>query len=1741
MKKIIKPILISLLLMLITSIGFFMSSYSLESSKVKADISGISGEIINLTTTFGTTPTNYFKDSDNNSTLVGAKVPDKEVKYHNEQGEYVSSYYVVQGDSSGTSSKFSYGYATFNLTEEMKKFANKGILYVQASAGIISKKDDAKSNIQIRIIQGDNVAESKSDSSKNGINIEQWTKTDFIQVSGDKEITFYFTSLERGTGLNKCDFTIVEPKLVFKTIIDNIEITDTTEVVAPGQILKLQAMNEVLEISGTSNYMKYYRNLHRAEYEIVEGAQFGEIIDGYLYVTSENIDGTISIRAKSRKDSLDGGYIYSEIKQYRICTEKFDVSIQSDFNDPAEFYGTGTFNVGQRTTLTVIPKENFEFISWQINGVEYKTKKVVYTVGEENNIKCNLKKNIFVSNVIVEEKVYDGNTDVNCTFILDGVQPGHDVELIGLITKYSSADVGESKHVTYDGYPILSGENAGLYILASTNIPEAQGTIIRKDITIVARNMSKIYGDIDETIPYECDYTSITGKLSRETGENVGDYLINIGDLNEKNPNYNCQLSSQYYYTINKRDVSIGTIEIVTKTYDKKYDAEVKSYTVKNKVESDDLGLDLDVCFLDYNVGEREIKINSVSLTGTSKGNYNLVNTDAIFKGKILPKEINVLAQEGSSIYGDEINLEYIVEGLINGDSLNGNISINGKDAGNYLIQKNTLENPNYAIKFTTANYTINKRSIEIVANELQKTYGENDPILGYDAINIIPGDRLEGSLIREQGEDVGEYIISQGTIAGINYEIVKFASARLKIFKKEIDLEIAITDKIYDGTKQAEYTYLFSGLVGLDTIEFNATMEFESEHAGENIPVVIKNSYYEGEKINNYTIKDIVSELKGSIKRKDVYITVSDKSVTYGDDEVSLEYSVQGLIDDEELEGTLSRREGSDAGKYEILLNTITNENNKNYNIINKKQAYYTILRADIDVKAIRSEKIYGESDPEFQYLIEDSSQLKYNDCEDDIFEGTLSREEGEVPGQYVLKIGTLNCPKNYQIRCFTEEYLIIQKKNITVTANNSSKIYGEEDPTFTYSTNGLINGDKLSINLKREYGENVGNYYITYTSLNDPRYSITFENATFTISPKNITIRADDKYKEYGEEDPSFTISVIGDNLENDDEIENIEQGKMSRFLGENVGEYIIEQGTYSLGGNYIVTFQTGKLTILTINLEITADVISKKYGNKDGELTYTITNGSLKNNDVLGGQLVREEGELPGEYEIQQGSLFANDNYNLSFIPGKFIIEKRPITITADEITKVYGEADPELTYTLSESLIEGDSLIGKLEREKPITSTDDKAYEKTGKYLISSNLYSPNYEVNFVPAYLTIQRREITIVAEDKEKTYGETDPDLTYKITEGTILEGDNLIGEIYRITGENAGAYDIRSNLTLGRNYKINFIKGKFTIKPIDIYVKTFDYEKVYGDITPTFEYEIVSGELLNEDILLGGVSKEEGEEVGKYKLVSAFNNVNYNVILSENYLIIKPKKAYLSVNIQDKVYNGDCVANIKNPVISGLIDEDVKITYEKENCARFISPDVANNVPVIVFGVTLTGDKAKNYEIVYPEGLTANITKDVLQDEDQKIILLAMNNTTLRENVQLKVEDGNVEESGLLSSSKQLVSCYNISLEENNERKELRDSLKIKFEIPREYRDRGNYYIYGKNKNGEYILLSSTRNENYLEVETDFLGEFIILSDNESWIDIGSYISIAIIGAFAIYIIARIIIKQGKKKKKVA
>ncbi|MBO4767108.1 MAG: hypothetical protein J5532_07410, partial [Lachnospiraceae bacterium] len=81
------------------------------------------------------------------------------------------------------------------------------------------------------------------------------------------------------------------------------------------------------------------------------------------------------------------------------------------------------------------------------------------------------------------------------------------------------------------------------------------------------------------------------------------------------------------------------------------------------------------------------------------------------------------------------------------------------------------------------------------------------------------------------------------------------------------------------------------------------------------------------------------------------------------------------------------------------------------------------------------------------------------------------------------------------------------IEPKEVTVSANDSSKVYGTEQENLTATVTGLVEGENeslISYTVSREEGEDVGEYTIHVEGEeNQGNYKVTFEDGTFKITP--------------------------------------------------------------------------------------------------------------------------------------------------------------------------------------------------------------------------------------------------------------------------------------------------------------------------------------------------------------------------------------------------------------------------------------------------------------------------------------------------------------------------------------------------------------------------------------------------------------------------------------------------------------
>ena len=358
-------------------------------------------------------------------------------------------------------------------------------------------------------------------------------------------------------------------------------------------------------------------------------------------------------------------------------------------------------------------------------------------------------------------------------------------------------------------------------------------------------------------------------------------------------------------------------------------------------------------------------------------------------------------------------------------------------------------------------------------------------------------------------------------------------------------------------------------------------------------------------------------------------------------------------------------------------------------------------------------------------------------------------------------------------------------------LSLSTASFVYNGASQVPSVQVGSLTSGTHYTVSYAQESATNVGTYTLTVTGINNYQGEL---SATWAITEKPLAITADAQSKVYGTVDPAFTYTaeglVEGESL----------SGALARAEGEAVGEYAITQGNLAASSNYTVTFTGAKLTITAATLTgVAATPYSGTYDGAAHTISVAIPEGAAimygseqGNCDNAAAPSYTNAGEYTVYYQVTKA------NYNTVTGSAKVNISKKALTITADAKTKVYGEADPALTYKV-EGLIEGESLSGALTRAQG---------EDVGEYNITQGTLtaSDNYTVTFTGAKFTITVNEEVVNTDNSVKEGDET----FYQPSESVQNAISNNVNTGIAFTAEASKDVKVNENggLEFGKNDK---------------------------------------------------------------------------------------------------------------------------------------------------------------------------------------------------------------------------------------------------------------------------------------------------------------------------------------------
>lgn len=453
-------------------------------------------------------------------------------------------------------------------------------------------------------------------------------------------------------------------------------------------------------------------------------------------------------------------------------------------------------------------------------------------------------------------------------------------------------------------------------------------------------------------------------------------------------------------------------------------------------------------------------------------------------------------------------------------DNKNWSTSIpTGKAAKEYTVYYKVEGNKNFKdADVQEITNKINPRTIDLKWNK-ELTYNGKEQLPTATVSNLADGDECEITVDGAQHKNAGTYEATATKVSNQNYKLPEDVTTSYTIKPKDITVTITpnggtygekitgATAKLNDveNGNHPEVTLTYTG-TGYDGTEVNGT-EVPS-HAGKyTVTASIDDKNYNLTDTN--TAEFVVKGADAGLKVKEV----NDKK--YGDQGFKLEVSHKGngklsysssnedvaTVDDQgnvtihnagttKLKVTLGVDHNYDSDSKEVTLT------------VNKINHELTVDQKDV-------EKTYGDEAFTIHAQSKDNeSAIEYASSDEKV--ATVDSEGNVVikgAGKVIITVSQKES-KNYK-KISKEINLTVKAKKITVTVNDASKTYGDEDSEFTYVNDKLIGNDKLTgIILTREEGEDVGTYKIKVSQKegSNPNYDITFKDGTYTINPLSI-----------------------------------------------------------------------------------------------------------------------------------------------------------------------------------------------------------------------------------------------------------------------------------------------------------------------------------------------------------------------------------------------------------------------------------------------------------------------------------------------------------------------------------------------------------------------------------------------------------------------------------------------------------
>lgn len=329
---------------------------------------------------------------------------------------------------------------------------------------------------------------------------------------------------------------------------------------------------------------------------------------------------------------------------------------------------------------------------------------------------------------------------------------------------------------------------------------------------------------------------------------------------------------------------------------------------------------------------------------------------------------------------------------------------------------------------------------------------------------------------------------------------------------------------------------------------------------------------------------------------------------------------------------------------------------------------------------------------------------------------------------------------------------------------------------------------------------------------------------------------------------------------------------------------------------------------------------------------------------------------------------------------------------LTITADSLTRLYGQSDPTFTASYSGGSGHGASELTTLPSFRVLQGVDVNA----GAYTIEPYGAASSVDLlRYVDGTLDVNPAPLTITAHAASMTYGGSVPTFGYDIA--GFVNGDTAaIVSGVSVTSNapanpSAGSYVITpSGATVATpaggaeaNYTISYQTAAFSVNPAPLTVTASPASAVYGAAIPGFGLSF-SGFVDAADAasvpnqFAAITSATVGSSVGSYPITLANGNPNsnYSVSYVGANLTITPAALTITPNLSRR-YGGALPTILPIGDFSGFVAGDTAASLSTQP-TETTTAGVGSNVGS--YAITASGAADPNYTITYAPGVL-NIT----------------------------------------------------------------------------------------------------------------------------------------------------------------